>query len=92
MFPIADKIQDLLNKLLRKEDSLYVRNDHPKTVKYVYTDAIYRGVPIKVIDRIFVQYESSKPWEVFYATRTGPDGLLVSTSRTISHTPTGIDL
>lgn len=91
-FPIPDKIQELLNKFLRKEDSLYMRREHPKRVQYVYTTAIYRGVPIQVVDKIFVQYESTKPWEIFYANRTGPEGTLVGTTHSISHSPDGIEM
>lgn len=79
-FPIPDSLQDLFNKILRKEDSLSVREESPSSVDYTYREVVYRGVPVKVIDRITVVYPSSKPTEIFSAVRD-TDGVLLGSRK-----------
>jgi len=82
-FNIPDAIADLFNRTFRREDAIYTRSEHPHNVQYTYGDYVYRGRVIKLIDRIVVEYESSKPTEVFTAEREGPDGVLTGSRRTI---------
>ena len=44
---------------------------------------VYRGVPIKLIDKIVVSYQTSKPTEIFIAHRVGEDGELKKSTQTI---------
>ncbi len=72
-FPIPDLLQDFFNRILQKVESLYVRKEQAATVEYEYETIVYRGVPIKVIKQIKVQYDSSKPQEVFTAVRSSDE-------------------
>ncbi len=82
-FSIPITGEDIQNKYLRKEESLFVREENPISVDYTYGDYVYRGVPIKLIDKIVVSYQTSKPTEIFIAHRVGEDGELKKSTQTI---------
>ncbi len=85
-FPIPETLQDFFNKILRKAESFYVRKEQAATVEYEYETIAYRGVPIEVIKRISVMYDSTKPQEIFTAIRSSEgDGRLLKSVKTISH-------
>lgn len=88
-FPIPDALQDLFNKILRKEDSISVREESPSSVDYTYKEVVYRGVPVKVLDQITVVYPSSKPTEIFSAVRDEA-GTLLGSRKTQHYEPPGV--
>ena len=84
MFPIPDQLLDFFNKIFRKKESLYTRQEHATDVEYEYETFMYRGVPIQVIKTVVVKYASSSPYETFTAIREGPEGTLVGSHKVIS--------
>jgi hypothetical protein len=75
-FPIPDVLQDLFNKIFRKEESLYTREETPIQVMYEYGERSYRGVPIKYIDKIIARYASSYGTEIYTSIRDKHGNLL----------------
>lgn len=82
-FPIPEIFQNVLSKIVRKVESLYVRKEQAAKVDYTYETVMYRGVPIEVIKRISVEYDSTTPLETFTAIRTG--GKLTGSVRVLQH-------
>lgn len=76
-FPVSVSTQDILNQALLKREALSVRREQPSSVDYQYTEKyMYRGVPIQLIEKITVTYESTKPSEIFVAIRDEVGNLL----------------
>ena len=84
-FPIPEFIRDLLNRIFRKEQSFYTREESPALTIPEFKEYSYRGVPIKLLTRLVVVYDDPVlPTEVHTIHRTGPEGTLVKVTKVLT--------
>lgn len=84
-FPIPEFIKDLLNKIFRKEQSFYTREETPALTIPEFKEYSYRGVPIKLLTRLVIVYDDpTLPIEVHTVHRTGADGRIVKVTKVLT--------
>lgn len=76
-FPIPEFFRDWFNKIFRKEQSLYTRQETPAITIPEFTEYAYRGVPIKLISRMIIKYDDPvMPIEVHTVHRDSEGNIL----------------
>lgn len=85
-FPIPDVLRDLFNKIFRKEQSLYTREEEPALMIPEFRTYSYRNVPVKLLSRvIFVYDDPVMPTEVYTVHRTGDDGNILKVTKVLTN-------
>lgn len=83
-FPIPEFVRDWFNKVFRKEQSFYTRNESPALTIPEYTEYSYRGVPIKLISRLIIKYDDPVlPVEVHTVHRRA-DGTILKITKVLT--------
>lgn len=86
MFPIPAALQDIFNKIFRKEESFYTREETPHRTDLLYGERVYRGVSIPTIEKITLEYDTSVGTEIYTAVRD-KNGVLIGTRKTMHRQP-----
>lgn len=85
-FPIPEVLRDLFNKIFRKEQSLYTREEEPALMIPEFRTYSYRNVPVKLLSRvIFVYDDPVMPTEVYTVHRTGDDGQILKVTKVLTN-------
>lgn len=84
-FPIPEFLRDLFNKIFRKEQSMYTREETPALTIPEFKTYSYRGVPIQLLTRLVVVYDDPVlPIEVHTVHRKGPEGTLMKVTKVLT--------
>lgn len=83
-FPIPEFVRDLLNKIFRKEQSFYTREETPALTIPEFKEYSYRGVPVKLLTRMVVVYDDPMlPTEVHTVHRED-DGSIIKVTKVLT--------
>lgn len=85
-FPIPDFLRDLFNKVFRKEQSLYTRQEEPALMIPEFRTFSYRNVPVQLLSRIIFVYDDPvMPTEIYTMHRTGAEGTLLKVTKVLTN-------
>lgn len=85
-FPIPDFLRDLFNKIWRKEQSFYTRQEEPALMIPEFRTFSYRNVPINLLSRVILVYDDPvMPTEVYTVHRTGQDGRILKVTKQLTN-------
>lgn len=84
-FPIPEFLRDLFNKIFRKEQSMYTREESPALTIPEFKTYSYRGVPVQLLTRLVIVYDDPVlPIEIHTIHRTGPEGTLTKVTKVLT--------
>lgn len=85
-FPIPDFLRDLFNKIFRKEQSFYTRQEEPAMMIPEFRVFSYRNVPVELLSRIIFVYDDPvMPIEVYTIHRTGDEGRILKVTKVLTN-------
>ncbi len=84
-FNIPEFLQDLFNKIFRKEQTFYTRAQNPQLMIPEYKTYSYRGVPVEKMVRLTLKYDDPVlPVEIYTIHRWGDEGSVLKITKVIT--------
>ena len=83
-FPIPEFFRDWFNKIFRKEQSVYTRQESPSITIPEFGWHTYRGVPAYQIDRLIIKYDDPVLPVEIHTVHRDPEGYIVKITKVLT--------